>query len=85
MHPTAKARLGDDHHNGAGGEAKSEPLGPTCSGGLTPPSQADHRPDRVGSRRPVRGATVTRDSGRCTVTTSSRLPECVGGHPQPPV
>ena len=24
MHPTAKARLGDDHHNGAGGEAKSE-------------------------------------------------------------
>jgi len=24
MHPTPKARLGDDHHNGAGGEAKSE-------------------------------------------------------------
>ncbi len=47
MHPTPKARLGDDHHNGAGGEAKSEPLGPTCSGGLTPPSQADHRPDRT--------------------------------------
>jgi len=47
MHPTPKARLGDDHHNGAGGEAKSEPLGPTCSGGLTPPSQADPRPDRT--------------------------------------
>ena len=45
IHPPPKARIGDDHHNGAGGEAKSEPLGPTCSGGLTPPSQADHRPE----------------------------------------
>ncbi len=26
---------------------RASTLGPTCSGGLTPPSQADHRPDRT--------------------------------------